>query len=1110
MNSAKTEILRTRTAISAAALDPHKNVVVEACAGSGKTWLLVARVLRLLLAGAPPSSILAITFTRKGAAEMKSRLMRLLEELAGATDEEARRLLRERAVGEAEIEALLPKAKALFAEVAFASPGVTISTFHGWFQQILAAAPLGFGIGDSVIADSETRLLEEAWQSFAENLNRAPDSAAGQSLHRLFEQRGLSNTKSLLYGFLACRVDWQLYARESLGLPADTPVEEVTEAAAERWAGEWGIDPSHDPIEDWFANAKNLADCRALFTGLTKLEKLPKTARERMDSLERALTADTAEAAYQLAYRAFLTKEDTPVKVVESWADKAGFATEHRQLCMGLQYVREALQALRNLELNRDALTAGLGLLAAYEKLKSDQRQLDYNDLEWRAFDLLADSVHAETLQYRLDCRYRHLLLDEFQDTSPIQWRCLTEWLNASAAADNRPSVFLVGDPKQAIYRFRRTDARLFEIARKYFQNEYGAIDCRLDSTRRNAPAVIDFVNALFTDLPDYPGFHRHESEQQGLSGAAHVLAAQEAPEVEEAKAIAWRNPLQAPLAEDDAERYAAEAAAMADSIARIVGQQVIEERGADGRMVKRAAQYGDVLVLFRRRSPLPTFEDALRHAGIPYLSARSGGLIETLEVQDLVALLRFLSAPADDLALAQVLKSPLFSASDRDLLTIRFAPGEALHENSWWQRLQTLEAGAHLPPTSPLARARHHLARWFTWMDTLPVHDLLDRIFHDADVAARYMASVPAPMRASVAANLRAFMALALQLDGGRYPSLPRFLDELKRYRALPDEDAPDLGEVRAEQKAERPDAVRMMTIHMAKGLEAPIVWLIDSADGSSRNEHHFALVDWRPEEPAPRHFSFVADKESRDPARQPIFEEEADYQARERKNLLYVAATRAKQYFVMSGTRPSKSGPPSWLEWAGERWEENSGHTDAPWPELSAQAAAERARDHGSQNGGEGGEPWPISVGTRHAPDLDMAARSHGIQVHAALEALAPVGKGADARAPDGIAEGAIRSEALRIMASPGLARFFAPAQFTQAGNEVEIAHPEGTVRIDRLVWFESEIWVLDYKTGEADVTRYRSQVEGYCRLVAELYPALRVRGALVAGDGALVEVL
>ena len=180
-----------------------------------------------------------------------------------------------------------------------------------------------------------------------------------------------------------------------------------------------------------------------------------------------------------------------------------------------------------------------------------------------------------------------------------------------------------------------------------------------------------------------------------------------------------------------------------------------------------RPARYGDVLILVRRRTHLAIYERALRAAGVPFLTSRQGGLLDTLEAQDLVALLSFLVSPFADLELAHALRSPVFGCSDEDLIALA-----AAGEGAWWQRLQRV---TERECSAALRRACELLARWIERTDTAPVHDQLDRIYFEADVIQRYANAVPAAMRESVCANLHAFMQRALDVDSGRYPSLPR-----------------------------------------------------------------------------------------------------------------------------------------------------------------------------------------------------------------------------------------------------------------------------------------------------------------------------------------------
>ena len=187
-------------------------MVIEACAGSGKTWLLVSRIIRLLLAGATPSQILAITFTRKAAQEMATRLREWLRELATVDDEKAREFLRQREVPESEIDSVLPRARSLFEELLTHQPSITIATFHSWFLQILRRAPLDAGaLGEVNLVEQTSSLVDEAWQLFASRVQRDPDSPVARGLDRLFRDCGLSNTQRVLTNFLYRRAEWWAY-----------------------------------------------------------------------------------------------------------------------------------------------------------------------------------------------------------------------------------------------------------------------------------------------------------------------------------------------------------------------------------------------------------------------------------------------------------------------------------------------------------------------------------------------------------------------------------------------------------------------------------------------------------------------------------------------------------------------------------------------------------------------------------------------------------------------------------------------------------------------------------------------------------------------------------
>ncbi|MHB1292621.1 MAG: UvrD-helicase domain-containing protein, partial [Sulfuricella sp.] len=1049
----------TGNEINRAALNPTSSAVVEACAGSGKTWLLVSRIVRLLLAGAAPSEILAITFTRKAAQEMAARLRDWLRLLALAPDEEVRDFLLERAVPEHEIESLLPRARSLFEIFLAAQPGITINTFHGWFLQLLQRAPLDSGAGgDWGLLDQTSALLEEAWQLFAEELQSDPGSETAQALDFLFTEHGLHNTRSLLLDFVAKRAEWWAYTQGA---------EDAAAFAAEALRRDLAVEPERDVLAELFADSGLTLDSQS-FLGL--LEINTDTDKALAVGLSRVL-ADVAELGFPQCFEAifavFFTLKGEPRKRKPSkdQAKRLGVEGEARLLelhgrqCERLAAVRDALAAQAAWRFNRAALRCGAGLLAAYQRIKEERRAVDFTDVEWRVHQLLNRSDHAEYMQYKLDCRYRHILLDEFQDTNPLQWQIMRSWLDASTGAGSAPTVFLVGDPKQAIYRFRRADARLFGIAADFLEQGYGAARLQQNVSRRSAPPVLEAVNRLFEQEAEFTGFELHEAHHAEIPGQVEVLPLaqddQDRPVEAQPSVLVLRDPLTEAVEEEEDQRVEREARQLAEKIGSMVGTwQIATENGAG-----RPAEFRDILLLKRSRTRLEIYERALRAARIPYVSSRQGGLLETLECADLTALLTFLITPFADLCLAQALRSPLFGCSDDDLMLLAKLP-----DGSWWARLHAV-AGRELPSPA-LRRALGLLQGWLALTDTLPVHDLLDRIYFEGDLLPRYAAAVPEAMRGAVQANLHAFMELALNVDSGRYPSLPKFIDELQQLRRAAAQEAPDEGIV-----GDAGNAVRILTIHGSKGLESPIVWLLD-AHASPRNERGYrAVLDWPPESPRPQHFFLYAGKRERAAQWQPVFDAEAQLERREDLNLLYVAMTRARQALIVSGSESARKSEESWHgkirhAVAGEE----TGETCelGQMPHLPVGAAQPEAA------------PPPvfhthtapaIPTGKRTSQRLTEAQR-HGIRLHTLLEWIAPPSPVLD-RAwlqdrleVDDAEFDALWQDALHLTQAPHLQRFFDPACYVNAWKEVPYRTAAGeSRRLDRLVEFEDSVWILDF---------------------------------------------
>jgi ATP-dependent helicase/nuclease subunit A len=1106
--------------LNARALAPAASAAIEACAGSGKTWMLVSRIVRLLLADAAPSQILAITFTRKAAQEMATRLRDWLLELATAPDEDVRMFLRDRAAAVGEAEALLPKARQLYDRYLTAQPPITIATFHSWFLQLLGRAPLDVGaLGDVNLVEHTSSLVDEAWEIFASRVQHDRDNPAARGLDSLFRDCGLDNTRRLLFRFLHRRADWWAYTRGQ---------EDAVGFALARIREEMAVAPDADVVRPLLADAAfagEVAEYAALLARNTNTDQeyARRLAGEQDDQARRF---DSIRAVV-LTERG-VPRSRKPSDVQEKRLGAAGEARlleMHARLGARMQEACGQLADQASYRFNEAALRCGVALLEAYQRVKADRQVIDYADIEWRAWELVSVSDHAVYMHCKLDSRYRHMLLDEFQDTNPLQWLTLRSWLAAAAAADARPTVFMVGDPKQSIYRFRRADARLFRQAARYLEEEFGAPRLSQDESRRCPPPLIEVVNRLFQAEAAFEEFEPHVAHYRDKRGRVEVLPLAQGDPAQAAgpiEGLKLRDPLREALAGEEDHRREREAEMLVERLRAIIGiwQVAADLKGAE----TRPADYRDVMILVRRRTHLAIYERALRHAGIPFVTSRQGGLLETLEAQDIVALLEFLVSPFADLKLAHALRSPVFGCEDEDLIALAAAGGR---ESTWWERLQRAAAGGC---SAALERAHALLARWLERTGSAPVHDQLDRIYFEADVLRRYAQAVPKAMEAAVCANLQAFMQRALDTDSGRYPSLPRFLHELADLREAPVEEAPDEGMV-----GDAGNAVRIYTVHGAKGLQAPIVWLLDAAAGRDPGGGYDALVDWPPEAQAPRRFSLWSRKDRQSAAQRAIADSEERLAERENLNLLYVAMTRAQHALIVSGSE-GRGRAGSWYEklrgavfsaaGAAARPDDMSAAVsfgdDLAGPQAARGEAPAGAGRAGAEDGPRPdprlGSPLPTGV---RLPVVPGRAARYGTHFHMLMERLtggAPADRAA-LRRELGLPESEFApmwEQAQRMLTSPALQRFFDPGQFKRAANEVSYMIETGEVRrIDRLVEFDDEMWVLDYKTGDAQtadpalIERYRAQVSEYCAAMRRLHARRAVSGAIVFADAEVLVV-
>ena len=1111
-----------------AATDPAGSCSVLASAGTGKTWQLVARLTRLLLHGARLDSILAITFTRKAAGEMQLRLNERLRELLEADDTALDALLS--AIGETPDATLRQRARDLFESSLRSEQRLHASTFHSFCQDLLQRFPLEAGLPPGFELAEQTGLLViEAWDALFAEVTANPKLPLAAALTDLFDTLGsLHNTRNALLNFVEHRSDWWAYTLNSNDPVAD---------AVERLAGKLDI-------------RANVANGNTLWTGAVRaelgefqalLEKHATKDNSRQAALLQQVLSANLDAAAAVAafYPVFFTTGDEPRKRKASKAQaksmgdegEARFLQLHALFCERLAEQREQHNRQRTLTGNSAWYRAGARMLAHFQRIKRERRLLDFADLEWHAYRLLNHPEHAHWIQYKLDQRIDHLLIDEFQDTNPTQWRLVLPLLQEIAAGGERQrSLFIVGDAKQSIYRFRRGNPRLLTCAADWMQQHLGAPRVHLDHSWRSSPLIMDGVNALFQH-PDMQGlledFQPHTTHRQDYWGRLEIWPLIEDDEMPEtgAPAGALRDPLQQPRPFYRDRRHYREG----EAIARRIGELI-----DDG-----IAGYSDVLILMRSRTHLADYEAALRDHDIPYLSLDRGTLLQSLEIRDLEALLMVLITPQDNLSLAQALRSPVFSASDADLMRLA-----AEHSGSWYERLQAL--AERLDETHTLARAARLLAAWHNLAGRIPIHDLLERIFHQANLVPRFRAAFPATEHARLQANLTRFIELALEVDAGRYPTLPRFLERLRQLRSLDKE-----GPSQATPLSDDSQRVRLLTIHAAKGLEAPIVFLADSARDTAGNHGVPTLVRWPAESERPSDFLLLGNRSQRDSISLHGYEMEQQEERRESANLLYVALTRARHMLVVSGCASGRRArEPVWYE---QLVSALCGGVapETPWsasylapvtkpPAEPAQTALPAQVDTRLREPLQLDPVWQeiapshaVTAGDSEAGDEDGILR--GLVIHRLLQLAA------DRPHPAELAEPLMLQvanehrldtrdprlpawwrEVLGVLAQDKLAWLMRPAAGGRVYKEIPVHYREGerTVHgvIDRLVVGNDRAHLVDYKSHRLDkvvsagqlAAQYRPQMALYREAVQRLWPQHRVSCyLLLTADASLVEM-
>jgi ATP-dependent helicase/nuclease subunit A len=815
----------------ATASHPGLSAWVSANAGAGKTHVLKMRVLRLLLAGTKPERILCLTYTKAAAAEMAQRVFQDLSLWALASDEKL----------VAELSKLLDitptaddiaRARQLFARAIETPGGLKVQTIHAFCERLLqrfpleAGVPPGFQILDDDMGQTIRReAIDDVLTLATIGRQKSPaDPELSQALKTMIVYAANDSFDEALRDALGQRKWLEAMSRLDLRTP-DAP--RFTEAEA-LYRRIFDI-PTRTTLAA--LNAELLAvipDAELvrikgiLASGTTNDQK----AAERVNNV---LTAASPSLKVEDLIEFFLTaSSETPRANMMT----KGLAAEYPDVLEQLTRVQDRVVALfahrRNLVLV-EATMAMLRIADAvqqrYTEAKARRAALDFDDLIEATANLLSRADQAEWVLYKLDGGLDHILVDEAQDTSPTQWRVIEalagEFFSGVGTAEAPRTLFAVGDEKQSIYSFQGAAPKMFAETGTRFAatTAQAGLPWRtvpLQLSFRSVAPVLSAVDKVFASPERTPGLSAtgnavsHLALRLGQAGLVEIWPTETWDEVDASDAF---QPLH-------------EATTVASPVAKVAARIADTIKGwlSTGEKLtssNRPIRPRDIIVLVRKRGLFAAqMVQALKIREIPVAGADRMLLSSEIAVQDLVALGDFLTLPEDDLALAAVLKSPLFDLNDEDL--IKFAPGR---KATLWTAL--LEAAKTNPRLAPAATA---LRRWRMASDFMPPFEfyasLLDQELPDPDGTGKVSARTRFLNRLGpeAADPLDEFLNLALTYDDSAPPSIPGFLHWLREGRR----------EIKRDMEQTR-DEVRVMTVHGAKGLEAPIVFLPDTCGSAT-----------------------------------------------------------------------------------------------------------------------------------------------------------------------------------------------------------------------------------------------------------------------------------
>ncbi|UOM35945.1 double-strand break repair helicase AddA [Acuticoccus sp. I52.16.1] len=1080
--------------------DPAASVWVSANAGAGKTYVLSQRVVRLLLSGVAPRTILCLTYTNAAAAEMAQRVYNALAVLAALPDDRLAAHVAKLAP-DADPDAAALRARTLFAEALETPGGLKVQTIHAFAAALLRRFPLEANISGSFQVLDDPMREELTDRAIATVLARAtldPGGPVGDLVDAILphiSDFGLAASLKAALGERRRLIRW-------LGMGAST--ERLTESLGGALAPPQPGPPLGDDV------CRRLADAlRTAGVGKASLERIEAALGCPADERD----ARWAEIFLTAAGEPRKLGGIVPKKVLDGWPElETLVAAEHARLDAVADAERAAASIAATVPLMQLAFMVEEELTAA----KRRRGVIDYDEQIETAMNLVRSGTAAAWVRYKLDEGIDHVMVDEAQDTSPPQWQLVEaltgEFFAGQGAKDVHRTLFVVGDEKQSIYSFQGAAPQLFGEKRGHYREAateagltFRAVD--LAHSMRSAPQVLSAVDRVFADGPlaasvgAGAGAVRHVAVKDGPGGVdLWPLFYDE----EDEKPEAWDAPF------DQAPENAGVVKlvrAIADAI-----EDWTDPRGT-GPGGAPPVKPGDIMILTRKRGSfvgLMNRELKLRH--IPTAGADRLTITDHIAVQDMVALARALIS-RDDLSLATVLKSPLFGLSEEALFTVAHGRDGSL-------------MAALAETADPATRAAHAtLARWRGMARTLRPFDFFSAVLvgegRRADFAAR--------LGSEAEDALDAFLDEALAFEGRDVPTLETFLMRLSKTKA----------ELRRVADGTQ-NAVRVMTAHGSKGLEAKVVFLADvGAQATNPSRSPVVAVP----SPAPGYedvLVYAPSKPYQSAAVRAVLAEKSAAELAEHYRLLYVAMTRAEQHLVVCGaygkkkpaegmwhevvqaalgadaataTMPSGEG----LAWRnpapGTPPEPEAPRPETPPPPRPAWLTAPATIAHAAP------EPLVPSAAEHLAAVGDIAverrpldAVSFGTILHRLLERdepveamLARIAEAHPRLAPEDAA--AIAREAKAVHALPALS---GPARHevdVMGDVTVDGAVRRASGRIDRLQLSPGAVLIVDYKTDRIVPRRpadaplaYRRQLAIYAALVRQMLPDRAVSTAIV----------